>query len=192
MSIYLASPGITLAAKTLHRGGVIAYPTEGVWGLGCDPFNPHAVANILALKRRDPRKGLILIAATIEQLHPYLSRVSPTQMRQLENTWPGPYTWLVPNNHLIPPWISGEFSSVALRVSKHPLVQALCQRFGGPIVSTSANPQGMPAARAAWQVRRYFKGDKRLTRIVQGQVGRRSRPSEIRDLLSGQLIRPGH
>ncbi len=189
MSIYVASPNIAVAAKIMHGGGVVAYPTEGVWGLGCDPFNANAVDKLLGLKRRDPGKGLILVAASMAQFRPYLNRISATQLAQLEDTWPGPYTWLVPNNGLIPQWICGEFASVALRVSDHPLVQALCRRFGGPLVSTSANPQGMAAATTVWQVHRYFKHDPRLAMVTQGQLGKRGAPSVIEDLLSGRIIR---
>lgn len=182
-------PAVTGEARIVASGGVIAYPTEAVWGLGCDPFNARAVHKILALKQRSAAKGLILAAASIDQLEPFLTELTTEQRQQLEATWPGPVTWLVPNNGLIPPWISGDFSSVALRVSDHPYVQQLCKAVGGPIVSTSANPQGKPAPRYRWQVCRYFNESALLDRIVKGAVGKRQEPSQIRDLLSGNILR---
>jgi L-threonylcarbamoyladenylate synthase len=130
-----------------------------------------------------------LAAANIQQLEPFLTKITPKQRQQLEASWPGPVTWLVPNNGLIPDWISGGSSSVALRVSDHPYVQQLCIAFGGPIVSTSANPQGKPAPRKRWQVYRYFAQSVLLSRIVKGAVGKRLEPSQIRDLVTGAVLR---
>ena len=150
---------IQRAAQLLHLGGVIAYPTEAVWGLGVDPFNAMAVKQLLLLKQRSVDKGLIVVAANIEQLACYLLDLTMKQRQQLEKSWPGPITWLVPNRHGFPSWISGQHDKVALRVSNHEVVQGLCLAFGGPIVSTSANPQGKCPPRFGWQVRRYFKQD---------------------------------
>lgn len=182
-------PSIAINASIMHQGGVVAYPTEAVWGLGCDPFNARAVKKILLLKQRHPAKGLILVAATIEQFAPYLTELTAEQRGLLEQSWPGPFTWLVPNNGSIPSWISGNFNSVALRVSAHPYVHDLCQAFGGPIVSTSANPQGKPAPRHRWQVFRYFNDNTYLDNIAKGCVGNRKQPSEIKDLITGKIIR---
>ena len=179
---------IQRASQLLHIGGVIAYPTEAVWGLGADPFNAMAIGRLLSLKQRSVDKGLIIVAANIEQLEPYLL-VSPQQRQQLETSWPGPITWLVPNNHMFPHWICGKYTKVALRVSSHPVVQGLCLAFGGPIVSTSANPQGKIAPRFNWQVRRYFK--QRVDLYTPGCVGGHERASEIRDLLTEQVVRQG-
>jgi L-threonylcarbamoyladenylate synthase len=179
---------IQRASQLLHTGGVIAYPTEAVWGLGVDPFNAVAVGRLLSLKQRSIDKGLIVVAANIKQLEPYLL-VSSQQRQQLEASWPGPITWLVPNNNMFPHWIYGKYTKVALRVSNHPVVRGLCLAFGGPIVSTSANPQGKCAPRFSWQVRRYFK--QHVDFYTPGSVGGRERASEIRDLLSGQVIRRG-
>lgn len=183
------SDSITLACDIIQQGGVIAYPTEAVWGLGCDPFNQQAVEKILGLKQRDPEKGLILVAAKIEQFESLLIDISNAQREQLEQTWPGPYTWLVPHNDLIPSWVTGQFTSVALRVSAHPLIQTLCTEYGGPIVSTSANPQGESPARSADKVKHYFQHDKRLDFITEGEVGESTQPTEIRDLITGKQIR---
>ena len=177
------------AALALHGGGLIAYPTEGVWGLGCDPFDPHAVSRLLELKQRNPAKGLILVAAEIDQLAPFLAGLSASEYQQLASGWPGPQTWLIPHGGAIPDWISGGSLRVALRVSAHPGVAALCREFGGPLVSTSANPAGKPPARNALQVRRYF-GD-RVDYVLPGTLGGQRGPTPIRDLRSGRMVRAG-
>ncbi len=180
---------IRYSAKLMKAGGVIAYPTEAVWGLGCVPDNASAVQAILDLKHRSADKGLILVASSIEQFDPYLTEVTLPQRKQLMDTWPGPNTWLVPVNSAVPKLISGRFDSVALRVSAHPLVSALCNLVGGPIVSTSANPQGKRPASTRWQVLRYFGADPSLNLVTCGSVGREARPSTIKDLRTGQIIR---
>lgn len=180
---------IQLAAQYLRSGGVIAYPTEGVWGVGCDPDNAHAVQRLIDLKRRDPGKGVILIAASIAQVEPYLDGISTEQRARLETSWPGAFTWIVPANAASPRWITGGRPGLALRVSAHPVVSALCTAFGGPIVSTSANPSGRPAPRSAIRVRRYF-GDG-LDYVLAGALGGQRGPTPIRDLATGELLRPG-
>ncbi len=180
---------IKLAAQMMRAGGVIAYPTEAVWGLGCDPNNATAVLRLLALKRRDPAKGLILVAADVSQLQPYLQHLNETLLSRLYASWPGPQTWLVSDCGAAPAWIRGEHASVALRVSAHPQVAALCRAFGGPIVSTSANPTGRRPARAAQSVRNYFPAQ--LDYILCGALGGRAAPTPIRDLVSDRVLRAG-
>lgn len=183
------NPRVQFAAKQMKLGGVVAYPTEAVWGLGCNPLDDVAVMQLLELKARPVEKGVILIAASMDMFAPLLSQLDDLQRQRLKNSWPGPNTWLVPNNGLVPPWITGRFSSVALRVTDHPVAAGLSRAFGGPIVSTSCNPAGSPPARTIDQVRRYFGNQ--LDGITAGQVGNRSNPSEIRDLLTGEIVRPG-
>lgn len=175
------------AVALMCAGGVVAYPTEAVWGLGCDPDNPRAVARLLALKQRPWHKGLILLAARIEQFGPLIERLDSGSQQTLKESWPGPETWLVPAAGLVPEWISGRFETVALRVTDHPLAAGLSLAFGGPIVSTSANPAGRPAARHRLDVRRYFRD--RLDDITPGATGGRERPSRIRDLRTGRVLR---
>ncbi|WP_349617316.1 L-threonylcarbamoyladenylate synthase [Azotobacter salinestris] len=174
-------------ARVVRAGGVIAYPTEAVWGLGCDPWNADAVGRLLALKRRPQEKGLILVAADIGQFDFLLEDLPPAWLERLAATWPGPNTWLVPHRGRLPVWITGRHASVALRVSDHPLVRALC-RLTGPLVSTSANPAGRPAARSRLRVKQYFP--RRLDAVLGGPLGGRRNPSLIRDLATGQVIRP--
>ncbi len=176
-------------ANAVASGGIVAYPTEAVWGLGCDPDNPDAVLRLLRLKQRDWRKGLILVAASMVQFEPYLSALSAAQRQQLALSWPGPTTWLVPHNGSVGIGLCGNNSSVALRVSAHPVVQALCNLCGGPLISTSANRDGLPPARDRLTVQRYF-GDA-VDAHAPGALGGASQPSEIRDLLSGKIIRRG-
>lgn len=175
------------AVQAMGAGGIIACPTEAVWGLSCDPENAHAVKRLLQLKQRPVEKGLILVAADEAQLYPLLEGLDDQQRKTLADSWPGPATWLVPHNDTIPAWISGIHDTVAVRVSAHASVRDLCQAWGGPIVSTSANPGGAQPAKAAFQVRRYF-GDA-LDGMLPGALGSSDRPSVIRDLASGQVIR---
>jgi L-threonylcarbamoyladenylate synthase len=186
---YLSLPSLTIASQIMHQGGVIAYPTEAVWGLGCDPFNCRAVNTLLSLKRRSADKGLILIASNIKQFSFILKGLSSVQIETMQSTWPGPVTWIVPINTGIPYWISGDHQGVAIRVSNHPIVKALCNIYGGPIVSTSANTQGHRAAKTQWQVKRYFKNNDDLDFITQGVVGKRKKPSQIFDLLTQAVVR---
>lgn len=186
---YLSAPSLTIASQIMHQGGVIAYPTEAVWGLGCDPFNEQAVRTLLSLKKRSANKGLILIASNIVQFDFILKNLSKSQIETMQKTWPGPVSWVVPVNESIPYWISGDHQGVALRVSNHPIVKSLCNIYGGPIVSTSANTQGRPAAKNQYQVRGYFKNNVNLDYITQGVVGSRNKPSQIFDLLTQAVIR---
>lgn len=172
----------------IRAGGVIAYPTEAVYGLGCQPENQAAVKRILELKNRPIEKGLIIIAASIEQLHPYVSFADVPRYQEMLATWPGPVTWLVPVRPGVPEWIRGDNESVAVRVSDHPLAGTLC-RLAGPLVSTSANPAGCSPAKTAIRVRIYF--GQSLDYILPGSTGLRSKPTEIRDAVTGKIIRTG-
>lgn len=175
------------ACAALRAGGVIAYPTEGVWGLGCEPRNELAVDRLLALKKRDWRKGLILVAASFEQLEPFVQLPSRTAQKRAFSTWPGPATWVFPASDHTPMWISGDRDSVAIRVTAHPVAKALCEAYGGPIVSTSANRSGHPPARSATQARLEFAG--RLDALLPGALGGRDNPTVIRDVISGMILR---
>lgn len=178
---------ISQAVSALRAGGIIAYPTEAVWGLGCDPQNETAGRQLLNLKQRPIEKGLILVAADIEQFAPYLARVSPDQYQQLQASWPGFQTWIVPAPQTVPYWLTGNHQGIALRVSDHPQVRELCQAFGGPIVSTSANPAGQLPAQNLEQVVSYFADE--LAYILPGALGNASKPSPIIDIVTGQTLR---
>jgi len=181
---------IQRAVHTLREGGLIAYPTEGVWGLGCNPDNPDAVQALLQLKQRPVEKGLILVAASMDQFEAYLQGMSKAQLDTLEKSWPGPNTWLVPANEYVPDWISGGQPTVALRVSAHPVIKALCEGFGAAIVSTSANISGKRAARSLLEVQLQFSAPaaEHVT-LVLGSLGDQNKPTTIRDLVTGNIVR---
>ncbi len=175
------------AVACLRSGGVIAYPTESVYGLGCDPANEQAIEKLLDLKQRSADKGLILIAASLAQLEPWLGELPAEKKHAILASWPGPVSWLWPAREEISTLLRGRHDTLAVRVTAHPQAAALCQAFGGAIVSTSANLAGEPAARTPAQVTRQF--GPRLDYILEGELGGRQNPSEIRDALSGKVIR---
>jgi L-threonylcarbamoyladenylate synthase len=175
----------------VQRGGLVAYPTEAVYGLGCDPWSAEAVARLLAAKGRSTSKGLILVGADLAQLDPFVDwgALRPEQRAAIEATWPGPVTWIVPTFSDVPRWLKGGHDSVAVRVSAHPLVHDLCWCCGTALVSTSANHSGRPPARTALSAQRIFDGE--IDSILHGDVGGLSRPTEIRDGCTGLVIRAG-
>lgn len=176
------------AAEALRAGGVVAYPTEAVYGLGCDPLNRTAFERVFALKQRPPTQGVLLIAADFAQVEMYIDPSTPAAALALARaTWPGPHTWIFPRAANVPDWIAGSHAGIALRVTAHPLAAALCRAFGGAIVSTSANRHGEPPARTAAQVRAAFGGE--LAYILDGAVGGLERPTPIRNAVSGVEIR---
>ena len=199
----MTSPGrwqLTKALSALDNGEVIAYPTEGVWGLGCDPFNADAVNRLLAIKHRSMDKGLILVAANLSQISPLLHLLSDEQRSRLiksvsesstsrltSHPASRPTTWLIPSNDLIPSWITGAHSTVAVRISKHPTVAALCQAYGGMIVSTSANLSKQRPALTQLTARHYFS--KQINVYLSGKVNCAGEASEIRDLVTGDILR---
>lgn len=174
--------------RSLDRGGVVAYPTEAVWGLGCDPLDAVAVQRLLALKRRPVGKGVILIAADFRQLGPWLAEVADELAAPALASWPGPNTWVWPARPGVPDWITGGRASIAVRVTAHPPAAALCRAWGGPLVSTSANPAGQPPARSLLALRRYFGS--RLDGVLPAPLGDLGRPTRIRVLGSGITLRP--
>ena len=177
------------AVARLRGGGLVAYPTEGVWGLGCDPVDQAAVLRLLALKQRPVDKGLILVAADAAQLDGLVHWQALPQARRdaVHASWPGPNTWVVPATARVPAWISGGRDRVAVRVSAHPLVAALCAAFGGALVSTSANVSTDPApqSRAALDPRIVAGVDA----IAPGETSGLSQPTTIRDAFDGRVLR---
>lgn len=183
----MISPRIRQLALALHQGQVIAYATEAVWGLGCLPDNHSAVRRLLELKQRPEHKGLILVSGDIAHFEFLLQHCTPQQRATLTSTWPGPNTWLVPHHTLVPNWICGAHQTVAIRVSNHPTIKALSAAVGGPLVSSSANPQGLAPARTGFRARFYFGPQ---VQYAPGQIGHAAKPSQIRDLISGKILRP--
>ena len=177
-------------ARRLKAGGIVAYPTETVYGLGCDPLDPGAVERLLHLKQRPMAKGLILIGAEPAQLRPYLDLSDPDLLRKLEQPCTPPTSWIVPAADTTPVWLTGHHTSLAVRLTPHPVARALCLAFGGAIVSTSANPAGLPPARSALQVRRYFNGQ--IDGLLHGDIPAEARPSQIRHIVTDAILRPGN
>ncbi len=173
----------------LQAGGVIAYPTEAVWGLGCDPSNETAVMKLLALKQRPVEKGMILIAASPAQLEGWVQLDAlPAGRRQaVLESWPGANTWIVPAGPRAPRWITGEHTGIAVRITAHPLVQGLCKAWGGPLVSTSANLAGEPPARSREQLDPALLA--LLDGLLDGATGGLAQPTRIRVAATGEVLR---
>lgn len=181
------SDAIARAVAELRRGGVVAYPTEAVWGLGCDPRNEQAVRRLFALKSRPAGVGVLLIGAEFAQIAAYIGTCPQPAIDRAQATWPGPNTWIFPRNVDVPSWIVGEHAGIALRVTAHPVARDLCLAFGGALVSTSANRHGQPPARSEIQVREAFADN--LNALVPGELGGLERPTPIRDAISGDVVR---
>lgn len=181
-----SSQTLQKAVRILSRGGVIAYPTEGVFGLGCLPDDDRAVSRILDIKQRDPSLGLVLIAASVKQLGDWI-RLEPSAP-ELASSNQQPVTWIVPAASDVPYWIRGDHAGIAVRLTTHPVARALCIAAESPLVSTSANISGRPPTRNALVLRRNLGA--LVDYIVPGECGDASGPSEIRDLRSGKVIRP--
>lgn len=179
---------LAIAVAALRAGGVVAYPTEAVWGLGCDPRNRTAFERLFALKQRAPEQGVLLIAADFAQIAPYidLAATPAAALARAQVSWPGPHTWIFPRAGDVPAWLAGAHAGIALRVTAHAPAAALCRAFGGALVSTSANLHGAAPARDAAAVRAAF-GDRVV--LVDGPLGGLERPTPIRDAVSGKFIR---
>lgn len=177
------------AAECLLAGEVIAYPTEAVYGLGCDPTNKHAILKILELKGRQASAGFVLIASRFSQIEPWISPLDPELIERAMQAWPGPMTWLIPRASHVPDYVAGSHPTIALRITAHGPSRELCDALGSALISTSANPSADNPARSAQQVATYF--DDRIAGILAGKLGGSDKPSEIRDLISGKVIRAG-
>ncbi len=171
----------------LKRGGLIAYPTESCYGLGCDPMNARALRRLIRLKGRDADQGLLLIAASFKQLVPYIKPLNRDQRAKLARTWPGPVSWIVPASSRASPLLTGGRATIAVRVTAHPAAARLCRSLGTALVSTSANRSEKKPAKTAQECRRIFGS---RVRVIDGRIGRRRRPSTLIDLATGTILRP--
>lgn len=180
---------ITSVVDVFHQGGIIAYPTEAVFGLGCDPDNEQSIEKLLKLKIRSKEKGLILLAGNYSQLLPYIDDNSIPQDKRFTvlSRWPGPITQLIQVNKNISPLICGAFNTVAVRVTNHPDIIDLCLKTGKPIISTSANLSGLPAATTWQEVENQFP--EQLDYIIKSSTLGLNKPSTIINALSGEIIR---
>jgi L-threonylcarbamoyladenylate synthase len=185
----VAPSDLDIAARIIRAGGLVAYPTEAVFGLGCDPMNEAAVERLLALKQRSRDRGLIVIAAEFSQLASYLEPADNHVMQRVMSTWPGPTTWLLAASSGTPVWLRGRFKTLAVRVTAHPVAAELCRRASFAIVSTSANLTGHVPARSADAVKQAFGAE--IDFVLDGPLGGSERPTEIRDAISGEVVRAG-
>jgi L-threonylcarbamoyladenylate synthase len=179
-------------AATLQRlracwrnGGVLAYPTESCFGLGCDPRNVRGLRRLLRLKRRSACKGMIVVAASLEQLHGLIRPLTPEHQRIVRQTRPEPTTFVVPAASGALPGLRGRHRQLAVRITTHRPTLALC-RILGPLVSTSANRAGQPACTTARHCRRIF--GQRIT-LADTPTGPHRKPSRIVELLTGKILR---
>lgn len=177
------------AVEHLRAGHVIAYPTEAVFGLGCDPFNESAVRELLALKGRHESAGLVLIASNFSQLKPWIADMDVAMIDRAMQTWPGPVTWLFPRASTVPNYVAGKHDTIAVRITAHEPSRVLCEAFGSALISTSANKTAARPARSVEEVENYF--GHHIKGILAGCLGDGEKPSEIRDLVSGKIIRRG-
>ena len=175
------------AVMTLRAGGVVAYPTESVYGIGCDPRDRAGVARVFALKRRPERKRCILIAADPGQLQPLVDVHAPAFSRLASRYWPGPVTLVAPARDRAPAWLVDADGTLATRVTSHPVARGLCASFRGPLISTSANRAGCPPTRDSLRVRAVFGIE--IDWYVAGPVGGLEAPTRIIDVRDGRTIR---
>jgi L-threonylcarbamoyladenylate synthase len=175
--------------EVFEQGGIIAYPTEAMFGLGCDPDNEEALQKLIDLKGRDAEKGFILVASDYSQLLPYINDKAISQDNRFTvlSKWPGQVTWLIPKADSVPPLLTGKFDTVATRVPDMDELRKLCRHLGKPIVSTSANFSGQQPAKTSQQVVKTF-GDK-VDYVVDGTIAGATSPSKIFDARTGQRLR---
>jgi len=177
---------IRLAVHHIRQGGVIAYPTDTVYGLGCDPLNIYALEHLNALKQRAPGKGLILLAGKLEQLDDFID-LSEHTARQRLCPAKQPTSWVVPARAGLPVELTGGNDTIAVRVTDNPVVTRLCQILGHPLVSSSANPAGRPPARNSLQLHRWFHQD--LASILIDNNAGTGRPSTLKHIHTQQIYR---
>lgn len=176
---------ISEGQQLLQEGKIIAYPTEAVYGLGCDPFNQAAVEKLLKLKCREQSKGLIILIASWEQLSNLIKPVPPSALKQIQSSWPGHVTWVFPKAACVPDWICGDKNSIAIRMSAHHIAHGLS--VSGPVVSTSANKAGLAPATTIEQLELQFPAG--IDACLSGEIGQNKKPSEIYKVLTGQRLR---
>lgn len=182
------------AARIVTEGGIIAYPTEAVFGIGCDPDSLDALERILALKGRDPGKGMILVADSYDLIAPYVANPLPSDVKINDalDAWPGFYTFILPASEKANSVLTGGRGTIAARVSEHPFISAICRITGKPIVSTSANASGCEPCRTAHDVREWLErsgNGKAVDYVADAATLGFSRPSPIYDLLTGNRVR---
>ncbi|CAL4325599.1 Sua5/YciO/YrdC/YwlC family protein [Buchnera aphidicola] len=174
--------------QILYNKKIIAYPTESMFGLGCDPSSKNAIKDLLNLKKRSMKKGLILVASNYNQIKLYIDeeKLSVQQKKNMFSCWPGPFTFVVPAKISVPYWLTGEFNTIAVRISAHLGIIKLCNIFGKALVSTSANFSNLSPCYTREEVFQNFGKD---FPILYGDIGNERNPSKIINIINGKLIR---
>lgn len=184
-----ARPGeayrLARAAYLLRRGEVVAHATEGVIGLAASVWSAAGRRRLAAIKGRDGRKPVIVIAASIGQIQKIVDLSVPYQ-EEIRASWPGPNTWILPAAATAPDWACDARRRIAVRVTSHHQAAALCRR-AGPLFSTSANRAGRPAALAVAEARAVFGGE--VAFYLPGVPDSPGRASRIREGRSGIVVR---
>ncbi|AAO27144.1 conserved hypothetical protein [Buchnera aphidicola str. Bp (Baizongia pistaciae)] len=174
----------------LRKNLVIAYPTESVLGLGCNPESIDAVKVLLKLKKRKLNKGFILVASHFNQIRSYISesKLSIYHKKILYSSWPDTITYLLPAKSFVPDWLTGRSNFLGIRISAHNGINKLCSAFGKAIISTSANISGRNPCRTYEEFLKQFGT---TVPILCGPLGTRKNPSKILNIINGSLIRHG-
>lgn len=173
----------------LKSGAIIAYPTETVWGLGCLPNHQTALKQLANIKQRSINKGFILVSPQIEYCLPYIdSNFHEQAIRDIAQNKIKPTTWLAPKSRQLSSLVSGQFNTVAIRISPHPFIENICQSLQSPLISTSANMHSRPSLNTDLLVQKFL-GHK-LDQIIHGYNNGSGLASSIVDLESKQIIRP--
>ena len=171
----------------LKKGGLLAYPTESCYGLGCIPTSVRAVRRLVRLKKRPQHKGMIVIGANLKQLKTQIDVPSNEIEMLLEREWPAPKTFLLPAKKNVLSVLRGsKRNKLAVRVPAHEAARYLCKALNTPLVSTSCNRAGKRPCKTEREVRRQFGRD---VRIIRGLIGKQKQPSQIIDALSGKRLR---
>jgi len=179
------------AAEILGNGGIVVYPTETVYGIGCDPLNHEAYSRILRLKGRDESKPMLLLACSVAQVEEFAGGLPDAVSRLADVFWPGPLTVVFRPGKRLPDHLYGPGGGVAFRVSPHPLASLLAREFGSPVTSTSANRTGETPLTGYDDALREF-GD-RVDVVLGGGGEMKGEPSTVVDLTSGEtrILREG-
>jgi len=178
------------AAEAVLRGGVIAFPTDTIYGLGCSLFDVHAVEMVARLKRRDLSLAVISLIPTPSQVYGLAADVPPVAERLIQRFWPGPLSMIFLASAVVPPPVRGAGGTVALRCPKDRLCELLLSRIGGPVASSSANLTGQRPAQTAEEVVQIFGNQVDL--VLDGGP-RNAKPSTLVDVSGSRprLLRRG-
>ena len=178
------------ALRVLSEGGVVALPTETFYGLAVDPFSELAVKRLYEVKRRRRDKPVLLLVGDAGEVERFAAEVPEAARELMARFWPGPLTLVFRARPEVPPWVTAETGTVALRVSSHPLAREIPRLFGTAVTGTSANLSEEPPARTAEEVAHYFPD---IDLVLDGGPTPGRKPSTLVSVVSSkpELLRPG-